>query len=97
MIDMPAFVRRHWLLLLMALLVVSLFFNHNFRATLSRKRAIQEAQKSVAAMNDEIQLMKQKIDRLQTRSSVYEAEVRKDLGYLRPGEKEIRFIKAKRP
>ena len=92
-----AFLKRHWLLFLIGFLMMSLLFNRSFRTTLSRRKAIRQSGKEVQALGYEVHALREKIDHLQTDPSAYEEEVRKDLGYVRPGEKEVRFLKTKHP
>lgn len=73
-------------------LVLSFIFSDSVRNTLVRQKAIRAAEKELAQLNKEADDTRDKISRLETNPSAYEIQVRKELGYLKPGEKEARFI-----
>jgi cell division protein FtsB len=84
---------RRWVIgVLLVAMVGSFFFSESFRNTLSRRRALQKASQELDALMKESVVMRQKIARLEKDNKSYEELVRKELGYLRPGEKEIRFV-----
>jgi len=90
---MKAFASRFWpWLAAAALLTASLVFNDSFRNTLARKRAIAGAQQEIDQAARDAEMARQKISRLEGGAAGYELLVRRELGYLKPGEKEIRFI-----
>lgn len=68
------------------------FFNTSFRSTLSRFRAIHSTQIEYAKVSAEVDQLKSKIASLESNPQGREDFVRRDLGYIRPGEKEIRFV-----
>jgi cell division protein FtsB len=84
--------KKYWAYILAAALVVAFLFNENFRNTISRRRAIKTAQKELAALTQETEAVQRQITALETNPHITEHLVRKELGYLRPGEKEIRFL-----
>lgn len=77
--------------LLAAGFVGFLLFNESFRNTLLRTRAIRSTQKELTKVSSDVEQMKSKIAALENNPQSREDLVRKDLGYLRPGEKEVRF------
>jgi cell division protein FtsB len=74
------------------ILVLTFLFSDGVRRTISRRRAIHVAEKELAKLTTEAQQTREKINRLETSSDAYERLVRKELGYLKPGEKEARFV-----
>jgi cell division protein FtsB len=68
-----------------------LLFNESFRNTVLRTRAIRSTQMELNKVSKEVEQMRAKIATLEHSPQAREDLVRKDLGYLRPGEKEIRF------
>jgi cell division protein FtsB len=81
---------------LFALIAASFFsiliFNGNLRATLARRKAIRETQKELDRVEQDIEQMKFQLASLESKPHTQEDLVRRELGYLKPGEKEIRFI-----
>ncbi len=73
-------------------LILTFLFSDGVRHTFSRRRAINAAEKELARLNQEAQQTREKINRLETNPDSYEQLVRKELGYLKPGEKEVRFV-----
>ena len=87
------FLRKHWKIAsVVALVLVSLLFSEGFRRTVLRRHAVAATRAELDALNREAALLKKEIARLESDSTVIEEYVRKDLGYLRPGEKEVRFV-----
>ena len=85
-------IRRTWVWgLLFALAITSLLFNSGFKNTLARKKAIRQAERDLKTLTVEIESMKSRISRLENNPQAYEQLVRRELGYIRPGEKEVRF------
>jgi cell division protein FtsB len=80
--------------LVAALFFGVLIFNDSFRATFARRRAIQETQRELEKVEMEIDKMKSQLASLDTTPHVHEDLVRRELGYIKPGEKEIRFIQS---
>lgn len=73
--------------------VLSFALSESFRNTIARKHAIRQSQAELDQLNQQIELTRQKTAQLETNPASYETLVRQDLGYLRPGEKEVRFLK----
>ncbi len=73
-------------------LVGFLLFNGSFRSTVSRFRAIRTVEKDYAKVSADVEKLKSKITSLENNPGSREDLVRRDLGYIRPGEKEIRFV-----
>ena len=63
----------------------------SFWDTLKRKRTLRSRERELFLLNQSINETRQNIADLQKNPAVYEQLVRRDLGYLRPGETEIRF------
>ena len=85
--------RKHWKIAAVALLIVlSFVFSEGFRQTLVRRHAISNASAELEAISSEVTDLKKQITRLESEPDAVEEYVRKDLGYLRPGEKEVRFL-----
>ena len=72
-------------------LVLSFLLSDSVRHTLSRKRAIRAAEQELARLTQEAEQARQEISRLESDPKATERMGRKELGYLRPGEKEVRF------
>lgn len=85
--------KKNWPFVVIAVLLLSLLFNNSFRQTISRQRMIRNARLEVDSLNLEIDATQAKIQELKTEPQQVEHLVRKELGYLRPGEKEVRIIK----
>ncbi|MFN0118250.1 MAG: FtsB family cell division protein [Elusimicrobiota bacterium] len=75
-----------------ALLMMIYVFNGNVRKTISNQKAIRQANQELTELNQEVVMTREKLNSLNKNPTYYEYLVRRDLGYLRPGEKEIRFI-----
>src|SRR5436305_143335 len=71
-----------------------LLFNAGFRSTVLRFQAIHSTQRDYARVSAEVDQLKSKISALENNGQAREDLVRRDLGYIRPGEKEIRFVPA---
>jgi len=85
---------KKWIIgLLAALFLGSLLFNAGLRNTILRRRAVRQAEKELAALSAEVEFRRGEISKLKNNPQLYEDLVRKDLEYLRPGEKEVRFMK----
>src|SRR5690349_3663045 len=71
-----------------------LVLSGNFRATLARRQAIRDTQKELEKVDSEIDKLKSQLASLDTTPHVHEDLVRRELGYIKPGEKEIRFVQS---
>jgi cell division protein FtsB len=84
---------KRWILIGIGAGVIGSFvFSNNLKLVFSRQRSIEKLEKELNRLSQETVLLQEKINELQTNPSHYETLVRKELGYLRPGEKEVRFI-----
>ncbi len=82
------------MLLAIGLLILASFaFNDSLRAAFNRRRMISEAQAELDALSVQLAATRQRISNLKASPQSYEQLVRRELGYTRPGEKEIRFVK----
>jgi cell division protein FtsB len=59
----------------------------------TRNRMISDSQAELTSLSVQLTTLRQKIANLKTSPQIYEHLVRRELGYTRPGEKEIRFVK----
>lgn len=85
---------RQWVLVsVLSAALLGLLLNKNFRITLSRLKTIGQYHKDLSQLNQGVEEMKSKLDLLERNPRSYERLVRLQLGYLRPKEKEVRFIK----
>jgi cell division protein FtsB len=75
------------------LILASFVFNDSLRMTFSRRRMIGNAQTELNDLSSQLTALRQKITTLKAHPQSYEQLVRRELGYTRPGEKEIRFVK----
>ena len=75
------------------LILASFVFNDSLRAAFSRRRMISDAQTELNSLSAQLTTLRQKISVLKGHPQSYEQLVRRELGYTRPGEKEIRFVK----
>ncbi len=78
----------------MAVFFSLLILNDSFRSTFSRKQAIRKTQEEMAKIDSEISKMKAKISSLENEPHAHEDLVRRELGYIKPGEKEVRFVQS---
>ena len=86
--------KKYWIYATVALAVVlSFVLSDSFRQVIVRRRAIRAAQFELRATDEQIIDARARLSRLQSDPTAYEDLVRRELGYLRPGEKEIRFLK----
>lgn len=69
-----------------------LLLNDSFRSTFRRKHAIEQTKEELAQVEAEIAKVKGQLAALDTAPQAHEDLVRKELGYIKPGEKEIRFV-----
>lgn len=84
--------KRLWLIGgFVILLVASFVLNDSFSKTLDRRRAIRQAEAETASIERRIEALRDDITRLKKDPRSYELLVRRDLGYLRPGETEVRI------
>lgn len=66
--------------------------SESVRQTFSRRRAIHAAEAELARLTHEAEQARQNINKIENDPKATERLVRKELGYMRPGEKEARFV-----
>lgn len=85
--------RKKWVVAgLLVITLGSFFFSESFRNTLARRRALAKSEIELQDLAKETDLIRKKLSRLESDNKSYEELVRKELGYMRPGEKEVRFV-----
>lgn len=85
--------KKAWLWAGAAVVVLlSFVFSDSFWNTISRRRALQKMDREYEHVSSEVELARAKLTNLENNPGAYEQLVRKELGYLRPGEKEVRFL-----
>jgi cell division protein FtsB len=88
------FLSKFWyILVVFSLFIVGVIFNQNFKNTLQRRKMIRNDQQELNNLTHQIDSIRQKISSLEKNPASYEKLVRSELGYLRPGEKEVRFLR----
>lgn len=65
----------------------------SFRQVIVRRRAISATRAELRRVDEQATAARERLNRLQNDPAAYEQLVRQELGYLRPGEKEARFLK----
>jgi cell division protein FtsB len=86
--------KKSWLWVTISIVVVASFLlTDSVWQTFANRRSIREKTRELARVEQETEALRTLITRLQTHPDTYEQLVRKELNYLRPGEKEIRFAK----
>ena len=86
--------RKVWIALIaVVLFAANLLLSRSFRDTLQRRKAIQSAQAESKQIEEKIASLKKKLAQLKSHPAAYEQLVRRELGYLRPGEREVRFLR----
>lgn len=83
---------RWKIIAILSLVAASFIFNSSLRKTFSRRKAIRETQVQIKTVTKEAEALQHKIAVLKTSATLQEKAVRSELGYLRPGEKEVRFM-----
>lgn len=84
--------QKKWTLIVGVFLIVASFFlNESFKSYMNRKKNIQKAKAEIQSLTEQNEALRKKLLRLKEHPKEYENLVRSELGYLRPGEKEIRF------
>ena len=87
-------IHKAWVIATVVVLIgVSFLFNTNFLQTFTQRRAIRQAQLERTALVLKSEAIELKLSSLEKNPNAYEQLVRSELGYLRPGEKEVRFVK----
>ena len=73
----------------------TLLFNSGVRQTFLRIGDIKNAERELELVSSQVDAVRAKLDELEASKSGREELVRRDLGYLRPGERELRFLDKK--
>lgn len=85
---------RRWLIGGGIFLVISSFvFSASFRNTILRTLEIRRAKAELVRLDQDIATAQRRVKTIEQNAASYEILVRSDLGYLRPGEKEVRFVR----
>jgi cell division protein FtsB len=86
--------KKPWIIGGIALAVLLTFvLSDGFRQFIVRRRAIHRARIELRQTEAALAATRERLSRLQNDPAAYEQLVRQELGYLRPGEKEVRFLK----
>ena len=73
--------------------LLSFVLSDGFRGYIVNRRAIHKLSAELRGTETELAASKESLARLQSDPAAYELLVRRELGSLRPGEKEVRFLK----
>ncbi len=85
---------KPWLWITIGVVIIASFLlTDSVWRTFANRRAIEEKTKELQQLNQDASSLRTSIEQLQTHPETYEQLVRKELNYVRPGEKEVRFIK----
>lgn len=88
--------KKTWLWAGLAFLVLmSFILSDSLWTTLSRKSSLRRMEKEMGLLSGDLQAAHQKISSLEKDPKNYEQLVRQELNYLRPNEKEVRFVEKK--
>jgi cell division protein FtsB len=86
--------KKYWVYAAIGLaIVLSFVLSDSFRQVIARRRSIKATNEELRQVDAQTAEAKDRLSRLQNDPSAYEQLVRQELGYLRPGEKEVRFLK----
>jgi cell division protein FtsB len=78
---------------LAVLVLASFAFSDSLRKMVGRRRSISRAEAELADVTRRVAQARASVSGLKSDPQSYEPIVRRDLGYLRPGEREVRFVK----
>lgn len=85
--------KRSWIVAGIAVVVtLSFVMSDGFRHYISRRRALHQARAELRQTEAALTATREKLFKLQSDPTAFEQMVRQELGYLRPGEKEVRFL-----
>lgn len=73
-------------------MLLSFVLSDSFRQVIGRRRAIHATQAELRDVEAKALDTRERLSRLQNDPDAYEHLVRRELGYMRPGEKEARFL-----
>jgi cell division protein FtsB len=86
--------KRPWVVAgAVAVILLSFLLSRGFRQLVSNRSAIHRLSADLARTEADVAASRDKLNRLQNDPAAYDQLVRQELGYLRPGEKEVRFLK----
>jgi len=77
---------------ILLLVILFLAFNQSFHATIARRKAIRKIKSEIETVDHDIKKIKEKTGLIKDNPQVTEEVVRTELGYIKSGEKDIRFI-----
>jgi cell division protein FtsB len=85
---------KRWLWITIGIVVIASFLlSDSVWRTFANRRAIRDKTLELQRLTLEAASLRTSINQLQTHPDTYEKLVRKELNYVRPGEKEVRFVK----
>jgi hypothetical protein len=85
--------KKYWIYASIAVAVLlSFVLSDSFRQTIAHRRSIRAMRTELSQVDNQATDARERLTRLQNDPSAYEQLVREELGYLRPGEKEARFL-----
>ncbi len=85
---------KSWIIAGICLAVIlSFVLSDGFRQFISNRSTIHHMRAELDQTEASLTTAREKVSRLQSDPAAYERLVRQELGYLRPGEKEVRFLK----
>lgn len=86
--------KKTWIVAGICLAVaLSFVLSDGFRQFISNRSAIQRVRTELTQTEAALSASRERLSRLQADPAAYDQLVRQELGYLRPGEKEVRFLK----
>jgi cell division protein FtsB len=86
--------KKNWLWITISVVIIASFLlSDSVWRTFANKRAIREKTYELQRLTGEAAALRASIEQLQTHPDAYELLVRRELNYMRPHEKEVRFMK----
>ena len=86
--------KKRWVWITVGVLIVASFLlSDSVWRTFANQKNIAEKKRELRRLEQDTKILQASIEALQTHPDTYEHLVRKELNYLRPGEKEVRFVK----
>ena len=86
--------KRPWIIgAAAAVILLGLVLSRAFRQLVHNRSAIHRVSAELSRTQTDVLTARDRLSRLQNDPTAYEQLVRQELGYLRPGEKEVRFLK----
>lgn len=85
--------KTHWFSIgVFLVLVLTLLFNDSLHRTIGRRKALRDLRREIKETQIRIQEARRSLDLYHHHPEMMEQTVRRELGYIRPGEKEVRFL-----